>query len=155
MITLRTATRADLPVIADILANVQAQAEPALDVEQQRTALAADLENWFGQDEPESLLSIIELDGAPVGRFRVVRWPDRIFLGGIQVHPDHQGRGIGTRLITALIEEARATGRPLRLNVDKINTGARRLYERLGFSLEAEEEHELHLVIRPAPVPSG
>lgn len=155
MITLRPATRTDLPVIADILANVQVQADPALDLEQQRTALATDLETWFGQDEPESLLSIIELDGVPVGRVRVVRWPDRIFLGGIQVHPDHQGRGIGTRLITELIEEARATGRPLRLNVDKINTGARRLYQRLGFVLEAEEEHELRLVIRPAPVPSG
>ncbi|MFC7620052.1 GNAT family N-acetyltransferase [Microlunatus sp. GCM10028923] len=147
MITLRTATRADLPVIADILANVQGQADPALDVEAQRTALAADLENWFGRDEPESLLSIIELDGVPVGRLRVVRWPDRIFLGGIQVHPDHQERGIGTELITALIEEARASGRELQLTVDKINIGARRLYQRLGFRTESETVDELHLVI--------
>lgn len=151
MITLRTATRDDLGVIADLLAKVQAQLDPAIDVERLRAALADDLPGWFGKDEPESLLSIIELDGAPVGRFRVVRWPGRIFLGGIQIHPDFQGQGIGTQLITALIEEARAAGSPLQLTVDKINTGARRLYERLGFRPESETSDELHLAISPAP----
>lgn len=150
MITLRTATREDIGVLADVLANVQAQTDPSIDLEERRASIAADLKSWYGTDEPESVLSIIEVDGAPAGRLRVVRFRDRIFLGGIQLHPAFQSRGIGTQLITALIDESSAIGKPLHLDVDKINLRARSLYERLGFEQEAESEKELHLIFRPA-----
>ena len=48
------------------------------------------------------------------------------------VHPDHQNRGAGTALV-ALAKKRRPGG--LQLRVFQQNTGARRLYERLGFTL--------------------
>lgn len=48
------------------------------------------------------------------------------------VHPDDQNRGAGTALV-ALAKDRRPGG--LRLQVFQQNTGARRLYERLGFTL--------------------
>jgi ribosomal protein S18 acetylase RimI-like enzyme len=149
MISLRTATRDDIPVLADVLANVDAQVDPSIDVEECRKAYAEGIDGYFGADEPESTLSIIELDGAPAGRFRVVRFPDRIFLGGIQIHPAFQGNGIGTHLIMALIEESRSTAKPLHLDVDRNNVGARRLYERLGFEQHAESERDFHMTFHP------
>jgi ribosomal protein S18 acetylase RimI-like enzyme len=149
MISLRTATRDDIPVLADVLANVEAQIDRSVDVGQRRKAIAEGIAQGFGADEPESILSIIELDGAPVGRFRVVRFPDRIFLGGIQIHPAYQGNGIGTHLITELIEESLSTGKPLQLDVDRDNVRARRLYERLGFVRHAESEQDFHLAFDP------
>lgn len=51
----------------------------------------------------------------------------------IALLPDFRGRGIGTRLLTALMTRARADGfAALSLSVTAINP-ARRLYERCGF----------------------
>jgi ribosomal protein S18 acetylase RimI-like enzyme len=51
----------------------------------------------------------------------------------VAVHPEHRGRGIGTALLEALSEQARAEGvSALSLSVEKDNP-AIRLYERLGF----------------------
>lgn len=149
MIALRAASRDDIPALADVLANVEAQVDPSIDVEERRKAIADGINESFGNDEPESTLSIIEVDGAPAGRFRVVRFPDRIFLGGIQIHPAFQGNGIGTHLITTLIEESRASGKPLQLDVEKNNARARRLYESLGFEQVAESETDLHMTFHP------
>ena len=149
MISLRTATRDDIPVLADVLANVEARSDPSIDIRERRKVIAGWMNEGFGADEPESILSIIEFNGAPAGRFRVVRFPDRIFLGGIQIHPAFQGNGIGTHLITALIQESRSTGKPLHLDVDRNNMRARRLYERLGFEQHAESEKDFHMTFHP------
>jgi len=149
MIRLRTATPDDIPALANVLANVQAQTDPSIDVEKARKSMIDSIPSYFGKDEPESLLSMIELDDKPVGRLRVVRFEDRIFLGGIQIHPDFQNKGIGTHLIKALIEEGRATGKPLQLDVERTNTRARQLYERLGFQRYGESETDIHMQISP------
>jgi ribosomal protein S18 acetylase RimI-like enzyme len=57
-----------------------------------------------------------------------------IYLARIEVHPDYQGRGIGTRLISALAGEARQAGQALVLEVLAVNHRARTLYERLGMT---------------------
>lgn len=55
-------------------------------------------------------------------------------LGLIFIAPGARGRGLGTQLIEAICAHVRASGgRTLRLGVVPENTGARRLYERLGF----------------------
>ncbi|MFX3634805.1 MAG: GNAT family N-acetyltransferase [Candidatus Pristimantibacillus sp.] len=54
----------------------------------------------------------------------------------IAMLPDVQGKGIGTQVMLYLQGEADTTGQPLRLHVDNNNTGALRLYERLGFKAD-------------------
>lgn len=41
----------------------------------------------------DSVTYVVEADGQRVGRLRVVRTPERVFIAGIQIHPDHQRRG--------------------------------------------------------------
>src|SRR5262245_24355510 len=53
---------------------------------------------------------IITTGGADVGMIDVDRRPTYIYLSRIEVHPCHQGRGIGTALLTALIDEAAQNG---------------------------------------------
>lgn len=56
------------------------------------------------------------------------------FLGLIFVAPAARGTGLGTRVLEALAAELHRRGAgALRLAVEPANTGARRLYERLGF----------------------
>jgi GNAT superfamily N-acetyltransferase len=52
--------------------------------------------------------------------------PAEIYLARIEIHPDHQGGGIGTRLISALIDEAGRKGQDLVLDVLTVNRRARR-----------------------------
>lgn len=77
---------------------------------------------------------VIVTKGFDVGRLDVVDGDDEIFLLLIELLPSHQGRGIGSRLIGALVDRAHAQGKRLRLNVLKVNDDAHRLYRRLGFT---------------------
>ena len=83
--------------------------------------------------KPHSVTHVIEAAGVPVGRLRVVRPGDHIYLGGIQLLPAYQSQGIGTSIVRRLMAEADAGRLPLRLEVEKDNPDARRLYVRLGF----------------------
>lgn len=87
----------------------------------------------------DSVTYVVEADGQRVGRLRVVRTPERVFIAGIQIHPDHQRRGIGALVITNLLEEAREQGVPAELHVSKDNGAAERLYARLGFRRHGEQ----------------
>ena len=75
---------------------------------------------------------IITVDGTDAGILIVDYRPAEIYLARIEIHPDYQGLGIGTRLISALIEEAAQRGQDLVLDVLTVNDRAQALYQRLG-----------------------
>ncbi|GLH99103.1 GNAT family N-acetyltransferase [Phytohabitans aurantiacus] len=76
---------------------------------------------------------ILTVDGRDLGVLIVEYRPDEIVLGRIELHPDAQGRGIGTALIRGVLAEGAASGRPVTLEVLTVNPRAQALYERLGF----------------------
>ena len=84
------------------------------------------------------VVSIIEADGRDAGCLWVESSPDSIYLADFQVLPELQGRGIGTSVLRGLIAEATARGVPVELSVLHANPRARRLYERLGFTVVEE-----------------
>ncbi len=66
----------------------------------------------------------------------------------IAVVPSKRGRGIGERLLTALLERARAAGyESLSLSVEPENP-SRKLYERHGFEVVNEGEQAWTMVAR-------
>ncbi len=77
---------------------------------------------------------IITAGGTDIGMPHVEYRPGEIYLSRIEIHPGYQGRGTGTRLISALIEEAWRKGQDLVLDVLAVNTRARALYQRLGMT---------------------
>ena len=64
---------------------------------------------------------------------------------GLSVRRDWRGNGVGTALMEGAIAWARATGfiTRLQLEVYTTNTGAIRLYERLGFVHEGFRQHAI------------
>ena len=61
---------------------------------------------------------------------------DQIHINNLAVHPDHRHRGLGTRLLAAVLAEAAQLGAPhATLEVRRSNEAARRLYEQAGFTL--------------------
>ncbi len=75
---------------------------------------------------------IITADGADIGMLDVDYRPAEIYLARIEIHPGYQGRGIGSSLISALIDEAGHRGQDLVLDVLAVNHRAHALYQRLG-----------------------
>jgi predicted GNAT family acetyltransferase len=53
---------------------------------------------------------------------------------GVWVHPDRRGRGIGSAGTATVTDRlVRGLGRTASLYVNGYNTGARRVYDRIGF----------------------
>jgi ribosomal protein S18 acetylase RimI-like enzyme len=88
---------------------------------------------------------IIVVNGADAGYWWVNERPDEIFLVSIHLLPEFQRRGIGTRLIRSLIDNSY---KAVRLKVLKVNP-ARRLYERLGFSISGDLETHFEMTRPP------
>lgn len=78
--------------------------------------------------------SVIVVEGRPVGQMMVDRSAERLHVVDIALVPQMRGQGVGTALLQGLQAEAASAGLPLRLSVYEANP-ARRLYERLGFSV--------------------
>lgn len=73
------------------------------------------------------------------------RQPGEAELLRFYVLPEHQGKGLGRRLLNATIEAVREKGSVLRVyaQVEKENWIGRRAYEALGFTLIREYADEL------------
>ena len=92
---------------------------------------------YYREHYHPATFDVVEVDGDPVGRLYVARWADEIRIIDVALLPEHRGRGIGTSVIRALLDEAAASGKRLSIHVEKHNP-ARRLYERLEFVESAD-----------------
>jgi GNAT superfamily N-acetyltransferase len=81
---------------------------------------------------------VIERAGEPVGRLYLARWTAEHRIVDIALVPEHRGGGLGTALLTDLIDEAAGAGKAVTIHVEKFNP-AMSLYRRLGFVAAGEE----------------
>ena len=99
----------------------------------QFTAQQTDYANRF----PNSEHSIGIIDG---GAIRLL---------DVALLPEHRNGATGTVLLKRLQDEARQAGKPLRHSVYKMNEGALRFYERLGFTVV--EDFETYVLMEWLP----
>lgn len=97
---------------------------------------------------PTASFSVILVDEAPAGRLYVDRWTEEIRIMDIALLPAFRGRGIGTKLLTNLQNEAVAAGKFLSIHVERFNP-ALTLYVRLGFTLA--EDKGVYLLLHWQP----
>ncbi|MCF2129907.1 GNAT family N-acetyltransferase [Strepomyces sp. STD 3.1] len=91
---------------------------------------------------------VIEVGGAFAGCVSLrpaegAHWLEHFYLA-----PRMQGGGIGTAVLRGLLERCDREGTLVRLNVLR-GSPARRLYERHGFSVEAEDPVDVFMVRTP------
>ncbi len=153
-ITLRPVTASERDFLVRVYASTREEelapvpwtdAEKAAFVEQQFEAQDAHYRTY-----PDAAFDLIEVDREPAGRLYVARWREEIRIMDVALLPEYRSRGIGTKLLRALLGEAAATGKRLTIHVEKFNP-ARSLYERLGFSEAADRGVYVLLEATPAP----
>jgi ribosomal protein S18 acetylase RimI-like enzyme len=89
---------------------------------------------------------VIASDESDIGVLIVDEADDEIYVAEIQVAPECQGRGIGSAVLRALMDDGTNRGKAVTLRVLHANGRARGLYERLGF--EPFKETETHTYLR-------
>jgi len=91
----------------------------------------------------------IEHDGQRMGFFVLKPEGDALLLDHLYIHPDHQGLGIGARVLAHVFAEADRQARLLRVGALK-GSDSNRFYRRHGFRLVEESEFDNHYERPPA-----
>lgn len=94
--------------------------------------------------------SVIEVGGRFAGCVSLRPAEDAHWLEHFYLAPHLQGSGIGAAVLRGLLERSDREGTTVRLNVLR-GSPARRLYERHGFTLEAEDPVDVFMVREPVP----
>ncbi|HSW13538.1 MAG TPA: GNAT family N-acetyltransferase [Solimonas sp.] len=103
---------------------------------------------YYQQHYPAARFDLLLEDSTPIGRLYVNRTPAEMRVIDISLIAERRGRGIGTRLLRGLCEEAAQTPACVSIHVEKFNP-AQALYRRLGFSLREERGAYDFLVWEP------
>jgi GNAT superfamily N-acetyltransferase len=89
----------------------------------------------------EQPFRIVSFDGTDVGYVSHEIDEQSFYVHQLFLLPEHQCKGYGRRCMEAIIEEARALGLPVRLQVLFVNERALDFYRRLGFQIIGENEN--------------
>jgi ribosomal protein S18 acetylase RimI-like enzyme len=106
----------------------------------------------FDENFDAAPLTMIEYGTLTIGYICLHRPGHEIFLASIEIAPEFQNQGIGTRLIRDVLDESDRLRLAVRLSVLKVNP-ARRLYERLGFQCSGETSTHF-VMVRQARIES-
>jgi GNAT superfamily N-acetyltransferase len=92
----------------------------------------------YRQRFPKARFEIVELDRWPIGRIVTDVQEHCVYYVDFALLPEARSTGIGTALMSALLDEPRRLGLPARLRTLSHNFAALRLYQRLGFVKRAD-----------------
>jgi GNAT superfamily N-acetyltransferase len=141
-VIVRVATERDAEVVAGLLHDFNAEFDTptpgvAVLAARLRALLPAGATIALLADEPPSGFALLTL--------RPNVWYDGpvALLDELYVRPDVRGRGVGTALLQRAVALVRERGgRLMEINVDEDDSGARRFYERHGFTNHPEGQSE-------------
>lgn len=92
--------------------------------------------------KPYSIPKVAVINNRIVGYICVERIIDEAHILNLAVHPDFRKMGIGSLLVSNILDELRTTGcRYVYLEVRASNVAAKKLYERFGFEVIGIRKH--------------
>lgn len=134
----------DQPFLYELFLSIRAEEILSWGFDQRMTEQLLRMQ-WEGQSQsyrmqfPHAEHRIIVAENTKAGRIIIDRASGELHLVDISLLPDFRNQGIGTQLLRELQQEAIQQNTNIALNVHTSNP-ARRLYERLGFSVDAGYE---------------
>ncbi|HEV7395850.1 MAG TPA: N-acetyltransferase [Pyrinomonadaceae bacterium] len=142
-ITIRPATAGDHEFLVALFASTRTDELQALSWDPVQAQMFINIQYNAQQQSyrlgyPSAENNIIMSDEQPVGRMLVDRTSDVIRLVDIAILSEHRNLGLGSYVISSLLDEGIKTRRPVKLSVFQTNP-AIHLYERLGFQITGTE----------------
>lgn len=142
-IAYRPAVEDDLPFLAAVYASTRTDeiAQSGWPIELQHAFLRQQHEAQhahYATVYPDAERLVIERDGSAVGRLFLVEWPGNLRIIDVSLLPEERGRGVGEAILRDIGADAASRGSKVSIHVEKFNP-ARRLYERLGFTLAEDK----------------
>ncbi len=120
------------PLTADDIPRLRASCWPERSFKQTAERLMHILQDYAG-GRRHPLVALLP-NGTPVAFGQLVIWGKRTEIADLIVAEDYRGLGIGTQLIIALLNEARASGcQRVEIGAALSNPRVVALYHRLGF----------------------
>jgi len=139
------ASEEDLQEILE-LQHLAYQSEAALFGRQDIQPLTETLDELIEEYKAGTVLKMTDENGKIIGSVRGKEADGTLYIGKLMVHPDHQRKGYGRRLVTA-IEEC-CPGRRYELFTSTRSVNNIRLYESLGYKKfdERDADGEIRFV---------
>lgn len=78
-----------------------------------------------------------------VGYAQIEQQKETLFIRMLLLAPKHQRKGVGAQLLGKILQSAAAQSLEVRIQVFKINKGAKRFYEHQGFQVTGETPESL------------
>jgi GNAT superfamily N-acetyltransferase len=138
--TLRTAEQKDAKFLFQVKIEAMKTATSILRTEP--FIYEKEFAEYLKKFEPKKI-QVIQFEDKDIGRLRIVRSPESIYIGAIQILPEFQSRGIGSAILTDLIHESESTGIPVTLEVHHINERAIYFYKKFGFQEVGNTEKQI------------
>jgi len=155
-ITLRPVSESDDPFLLVLFADTRASemalvpwtdAQKRAFLEMQFNAQRAS----YAKEYPGAQHAVICRDDHSVGRLYLDRSPERFHILDITVANTCRNQGIGSVVLTKIMQEAEHAGRPTTIYVEDFNPSLR-LFDRLGFRVAAVKDFQVLLERPPAPL---
>lgn len=99
----------------------------------------------FKQEFESGNIQVVSFAQKNIGYLQLKIEMDSIHLINILILSEFQGQGLGTEIMHDLIAKSKTENVTLKLGVFKINTGAKRLYEKLGFKTYSESDTHFYM----------
>lgn len=136
-VCLRPIGDADMPFLRLLYAGTRASEMALLpwNDEQRRTFLEMQFDaqhDYYTTHYQQASFDLIVQGRMPIGRLYAEEWQQEIRIIDITLLAEHCNRGVGSRMLEQIMEQAAALGKGVSIHVEQHNP-AMRLYLRLGF----------------------
>jgi ribosomal protein S18 acetylase RimI-like enzyme len=106
-------------------------------------------ENDFSSHFDAQVITLVHKEQELARYSHVENRDGQIFIRMIVVHPHHQQKGIGSKLLESVIASGKAHSKKIELQVFKINHEAKKFYERYGFNVAGETPNSYVMGLMP------
>lgn len=106
-------------------------------------------ENDFLKHFSPGNITVVREESKAIGYSQIEDQGNQLYIRMLLLLPNRQRQGVGSRLLNAVIEKAKAQSKGIALQVFKVNEKAKRFYENHGFQVHSETPNSITMVFMP------